>query len=150
LAQDPEILREGWLRAAAELENLRKRTAAEIGAARKEERIAILSALLEVMDNLERALDFDDAMHAQRPFARGVRAAYEQMLGLLKRFGAHPIEALGEAFDPHDHEALRTVDLPDQPPGVVAEVLQTGYRMSDGSVLRPAKVAVVQRPGNSA
>lgn len=149
LEYDPEILREGWLRTAAALDNLRKCTAAQVGAARGEERVALLRAFLEVVDNLERALVSDEAADADNAFVRGVQAVYDQMLALLKRFGAEPIKSLGEAFDPSCHEAVRTVDIPEGPQGRVAEVLQTGYRMSDGRVLRPAKVVVVQHPENS-
>ena len=149
LEVNPAILREGWLRAAAEADNLRKRMAVEKGAARKEERIALLRGFLEVVDNLERALAGDSAADVDDAFGRGIQAVYEQMLVLLKHFGAEPIEALGEKFDPACHDAVRTVVIPDQPHGAVCEVLQTGYRLSDGSVLRPAKVAVVQHPESS-
>jgi len=146
LEYDPEILREGWLRAAAELDNLRKRTVAEVAAARREERIGLLRAFLEVVDNLERALEAEGAADVDDVFVQGVQAVYDQMLVLLKHFGAEPIDALGEGFDPTYHEAIRTVDVPGQPQGMVAEVLQTGYRMDDGSVVRPARVVVVQHP----
>lgn len=147
LVCDPEILRDGWFRAAAELDNLRKRWSVEIEAARKEERTHLLRAFLAVVDNLERALASDRAACANEDFVGGVRVVHEQLLSLLKHFGAEPIEVLGQPFDPNFHEAVTCVDLPDQPEGTVSGVIQTGYLLDGKHVLRPSRVCVVQHSG---
>jgi molecular chaperone GrpE len=146
--EDADVLRERWLRVAAELDNLRKRTSRQIDAARREERETLLLGFLEVVDNFERALAAAGTEERGGPLADGVRSIHQQMLGLLNRFGAVPIDPLGQPFDPNYHEAVTCVDLPDQPDGTVAEVVQTGYRLDNEHVLRPARVYVVQHSGS--
>ena len=130
-----------WLRAAADLDNYRKRFGRELDRLRLAERGQILLAWLEVVDNMERALAAEGA--ASNPWFAGMEAIYQQMLGVLKRFGAEPFEAMGQMFDPRRHEAVATANLPDRPEGAIAEVVQTGYAW-DGRVLRPAKVIPVK------
>ena len=146
LREELETTRERWLRAAADLENMRKRTASQVENERRRERNAILSAFLGPVDNLERALDAhkDDPRSESdvNPWAEGVRAIREQMLDALKQFGAVPLEALGQPFDPNRHEAVARIEDPDRPDGTVAEVIEAGYALRDGTVLRPAKVVV--------
>ena len=137
---DPAVLREKWLRALAELDNLRKRMNNTIETALLNERRVILGAFLEVMDNLERAL----AAHAgeQNEWVQGTQAIHRQTGELFRRFDTEAMECLGKPFDPHLHEALARVPNAAKPENTIVEVVQAGYQFKDGTVLRPAKVVV--------
>ena len=131
-----------WLRAAADLDNYRKRFDREIARLRQIDRETVLRAWLEVVDNMERALCADGA--SSNPWYEGMEAIHQQMLDVLASFGCAPFVPMGEKFDPERHEAVATADLPDQPEGTIVEVTQTGYIL-DGKTLRPAKVIAVKR-----
>jgi len=137
---DPAVLREKWLRALAELDNLRKRMNNTIETALLNERRAILGAFLEVMDNLERAL----AAHVgeQNEWVQGVQAIHRQTGEIFRRFDTEAMECLDKPFDPHLHEALARVPDAAKPENTIVEVVQAGYQFKDGTVLRPAKVVV--------
>jgi molecular chaperone GrpE len=137
---DPAVLREKWLRALAEMDNLRKRMNSQIETTLLNERRAILSAFLEVMDNLERAL----AAHVgeQNEWVVGVQAVHRQTADLFRRFDVEQMDCLGKPFDPHLHEALTRIPAPDKPENTIVEVVQPGYTFKDGTVLRHAKVLV--------
>lgn len=137
---DAEAYRERWVRAAADLENLRKRTTREIELVRRTERESVLRAFLDVVDNLERAIDAHDSENDQ--WVEGVEAVRQQMLDVLKQFGVEPYDAMGEEFDPKRHEAVARVSLPGVPEGKIVEVTQAGYEIGDDTTLRPAKVIV--------
>jgi len=100
----------------------------------------VLAAFLEVQDSLEAAL----AAHKgeQNEWMDGLRSIFRQMSRILKDFDVEPIESLAQPFDPKLHEAVSRVPAPGQPDGIVVEVLRTGYRFGDGSLLRPAQVVV--------
>src|SRR5215470_11333772 len=97
--------------------------------------------LLEVLDNLDRSLE---AVPRERhdAFVDGVRLVRDQFLGKLSALGLEPLAALGERFDPNQHEAIGLVPVtePEQD-GVVMNVVRAGYRFGD-KVLRPAVVQV--------
>lgn len=141
-AGEAEGLRDKWLRAAADLDNLRKRTTRDIDAARARERENLLRSFLEVLDNLERALDTHGA--ESNPWLEGLEAIGQQMLGVLKQWGAAPFECIGESFDPRRHAAVATIRLAGKTPGEIVDVTQAGYAMTDGTILRPAQVIVAQ------
>lgn len=138
--QENAELQDKYLRAAAAIENARKQ-AERVATARAIDRLQKLYArLLEVADNLERALSF---AVADDPLAPGVRATLRQLLDVLRREGVVPIEiAPGAPFDPRFHEGVetRTGDVPEM---MVAEVRQPGYMFED-QVLRPARVVVIR------
>lgn len=140
---DPQVLKDRWLRAAAELDNMRKRTKKRIETERREERETLLRSFLEVLDNLERALD-SHAGEEPNSWIEGMAAIRQQMLDNLKRFDVEPFDDMGKPFDPNRHEAVAMAKRPDQPDGSVAEVVQVGYEFSDNSILRPAKVLVTR------
>jgi molecular chaperone GrpE len=137
---DAAVLREKWLRALAELDNLRKRMNNTIETALLNERRVILGAFLEVMDNLERAL----AAHVgeQNEWVQGTQAIHRQTGEIFRRFDVEPMDCLGKPFDPHLHEALARVPDAARPENTIVEVVQAGYQFKDGTVLRPAKVVV--------
>jgi molecular chaperone GrpE len=144
--EDPEALaeelRQRWIKTSADLDNLRKRLARDVEAARREERGTILTDLLGVIDNLERAID--SAAGVGEEWTEGMRGIRSQMLDVCRRFGVEPFDALRETFDPERHDAISTIDDPGLPEDAVSGVLLRGYQWSDGSVLRHAHVVVVR------
>lgn len=130
------------LRAAADLDNFRKRTAREREEAARHAAGPVVKDLIPAVDNLERALA---AAPADDPLADGVRMVLKQVEEALLRHGVEPRSALGEPFDPAIHEALATVPTADAAPGSV--VAQHGRAwMHHGRLLRPAMVAVAAAP----
>jgi molecular chaperone GrpE len=123
------------LRWQAEAENVRKRADRRAEIQIQRERRRLLTHLLTVADNLERALvhaDGDALLHA------GVKLSLDDLRAVLAQEGVAPLEALGQPFDPNLHEAVST----DGSGGDrVAQVLRTGYTL-DGELLRPARVVV--------
>jgi molecular chaperone GrpE len=144
LVEDAAVLKDRWLRAAAELQNLRKRTAREIALENRREREKLLGEFMEVVDNLERALGSEQSEH--NAWYEGMDAIREQMLDLLKRNGVVPFDAAGERFDPGRHEASGKVEMPGLATGAIVDVLERGYEREDGTVVRPAKVIVAKNP----
>ncbi|MBX3730161.1 MAG: nucleotide exchange factor GrpE [Candidatus Sumerlaeia bacterium] len=136
-AGEPEVP-EAVLRLAAELDNLRRRTKRDIDFARRQERKKLLRAVLEVLDNFERALTAAE----DNPLREGLEGIRHQMLDMLKRFGVEPIAAQDADFDPERHDAVATAEVPDVPAGKVVEVVQPGYMLDCGDVVRPARVVV--------
>ena len=106
----------------------------------------ILSELLEIADNFERALQHSDgAEGANGAVTDGTRMIYGQLKTLLERHGVTPIESVGQRFDPNLHEALLQVASDEYDEGVVAQEVTRGY-MIDDRVLRHARVAVSKGP----
>jgi molecular chaperone GrpE len=129
------------LRALADLDNLRKRCARQVGEAREQARADVARQWLPVVDNLERALAHSQADPAV--ILDGVRAVRQQALQVLAGLGFPRREDIGESFDPARHEAVATRPDPDAPDGSVVEVLQAGYGNGDRQ-LRPAQVVVAK------
>ena len=131
-------------RLAADFDNYRKRVAreSEVQASRATE--SLVSELLPVLDNLERALDASEH-HEEAKVAEGVQFVKQQLAGALARRGLEEIPCEpGDEFDPHVHEALSHTPS-DQPEGAVAAVWQRGYRLGD-RVVRAARVVVSSGP----
>jgi molecular chaperone GrpE len=132
--------------AAAEFEESRARLRREIGKDLERGRREILADLLEVVDNLDRALDAARANTGNTvdSLIQGVDIVRRQFLSKLEGFGVTRIESEGQAFDPSIHEAISAVPATDAlPDGTVAGVVRQGYRIGD-DVLRPATVAVAK------
>ncbi len=142
LEEDLAAEHDRLLRAAADLENFRKRVARERDEAARNAAGPVVKDLLPAVDNLERALA---AAPPGDPLADGVRMVLRQVEEALARHGIEARSALGEPFDPAIHEALATVPTADAPPGTV--VAQHGRAwMQHGRLLRPAMVAVAAAP----
>jgi len=129
-------LEDCWKRAAADLDNYRKRFDRELDCLRQLDRETIFRAWLSVVDDMERALCSQGA--SASPWYEGMEAIHARMLAVLDQFGVKPFVPTGETFDPDRHEAVATANLPDQPEGKIVEVVQAGYLL-DGKVLRPAR-----------
>lgn len=128
------------LRALADLENFRRRTEREAGGARRAGQSEVLLPLLDVHDNLERALA---AGSTDPAFLRGVEAIAEQLRRIVTSLGAVPIPSVGTLFDPRLHEAVGTAPAIDHPSDTVVTEVRRGFLL-DGEVLRPAQVVVAQ------
>jgi molecular chaperone GrpE len=141
-------LRDRLVRSLAEMENLRKRTAREIVDSRQYAVTSFARDMLNVADNLTRAIaavpaDARAADPALSNLMDGVEATERGLAQTLTKFGVRTIEAKGEKFNPEFHQAMYEVESADVPPGAVADVVQTGYTIGD-RVLRPAMVAVAK------
>ncbi|MFH0916374.1 MAG: nucleotide exchange factor GrpE [bacterium] len=137
--RERDTLSDSLLRLRAEFENFRRRAARELIEARDRAQGELLNDLLPVLDNLERALDAAEH-HDESKVLGGVRMTRDLFVDLLRRSGVEEIETVGVPFDPHVHDAM-LVQSSDQDEGVIAAVLERGYRQGD-RVLRPARVAV--------
>ncbi len=127
-------------RSRAEFANFQKRTKAQ---AEQNQAYAVSNLALDlvgVLDNFERALEAARGSGAQG-IVEGLDLVHRQLLSALAKHGVEPIPALGEPFDPNQHEALLKQPSANHPPGTVVAELGRGYRMKD-RVLRPTKVAV--------
>lgn len=132
-----------YLRAAADLENLRKRQKREIDDARLETKQKVLKEMLPVVDNLERAIEHaGEADASVKPIVEGVQLVLRQFSTAFERLGVQPVEAMGQPFDPNLHEAISQQES-DAAPGTIVQVLQRGYRSGD-RLLRPALVVVAK------
>lgn len=137
-AQNAELA-EQYLRAKAEVENMRRRTEEEVAKVRKFAVEGFAESLLPVLDSLEAGLAIQEATVQQ--IREGAEATLKQLQSALNRNKVLPIApAAGEKFDPHQHQAISMVPA-DQEPNTVVSVLQKGYLISE-RVLRPALVTV--------
>jgi molecular chaperone GrpE len=129
------------LRLAADFDNYKKRVARE-----REEYVALANArllteLLPVIDDLERALSAAEE-HEEAQLEEGVRLVHRSLAALLERQGIELIETDGK-FDPHVHEALLSQPSEEAESGAVINVVQKGYKLGD-RVVRPARVIVAE------
>jgi molecular chaperone GrpE len=135
-----------YLRAAADMENMRKRQKRELDDAKFETKNKVLKEMLPVVDNLERAIEHAVAGAAgggeKNAIVEGVQLVLRQFTTAFERLDVTPIDAMGQPFDPNLHEAISQQES-DQPPGTVVQVLQRGYRAGD-RLLRPALVVVAK------
>ena len=131
------------LRALADLDNVRKRCAAQVSRAEAETRAAVTRQWLAVVDNLDLALEHAEADPAS--IVDGVRAVRAQALDILARLGFARRDDRGARFDPARHEAVAARPDPEAKADMVAEVVRPAYGEGDHQ-LRPAQV-VVARPG---
>lgn len=133
-----------YRQASAEFEEARLRLRREISKDIERARREILADLLDVVDNLDRAIDAARQSPNADSLLQGVDMVRRQFLGKLEGFGVKPIDSANAQFDPQMHEAVSTVPAasPDQD-GQVVGVIRRGYRIGD-DVLRPAAVAVAK------
>jgi molecular chaperone GrpE len=137
--------KENWdryLRAAADLENLRKRQRREIDDVKLETKGKVLKEMLPVVDNLERAIEHATTIGEKNPIVDGVQLVLRQFTTAFERLEVTQIEAMGKPFDPNMHEAISQLES-DEPPGTVVQVLQRGYKAGE-RLLRPVLVVVAK------
>ena len=138
-------LKDAWLRARADVENVRKQAANDVARAHKYAIERFATDLLQVKDSLESALATKDAM--PEALRSGVELTLKQLAAAFEKAQIAEIDPAGEKFDPHQHMAMTAVDSP-EPPNTVVRVFQKGYRLQD-RILRPALVAVSKAPEDS-
>jgi molecular chaperone GrpE len=131
-----------YLRAVAELDNFRKRSARDVETARKFGAEKLAQALLPVRDSLEAGLAAAHTADAAT-LVDGIRATLRLLDDAFATAGIREIAPHGEPFDPHKHEALSVLPAPDVEPNTVIEVVQKGYELND-RLLRAAKVIVAR------
>lgn len=151
LSSEIDSLRERLMRALAETENTRRQGERRAQDAQQYAIAKFARELLQVVDNLRRAIDVGatdaEAGKGAAGLIEGVAATDRILTQILNRFGIREINALNEPFDPGKHEAVMETDQTEQPPGSVVQVLENGYTLHD-RLLRPARV-VVAKPQQS-
>jgi molecular chaperone GrpE len=129
---------DAWLRAKAEAENVRRRAQADVSNAHKYAVENFSTELLTVMDSLDAALAVENA--SVENFKNGMELTQKQLVTVFDKFNIKAIDPAGEKFDPHQHQAMCTVDS-ELEPNTVVQVMQKGYKLHE-RVIRPALVTV--------
>jgi len=146
-AAEAAEFRDRWLRAEAEIQNVRRRAAREREELRRELEDRWLLEAAALLDDLDRGLAAARESGAPDAWIRGFELAGGRIRELLERHGVSVVEPAGQPFDPRFHEALLEVEPPaGAAPGTVAHVVSRGYAR-DGRSLRAARVAVARAPG---
>lgn len=138
-------LKDAWLRARADVENVRRQGANDVARAHKYAIERFAGDLLPVKDALESALASGAA--APEALIAGVELTLKQLVAAFDKAQVAVIDPAGQKFDPHQHQAMTTLESP-APANTVVQVFQKGYRLND-RVLRPALVAVAKAPDNA-
>lgn len=133
--------RQQLLRGQADLENYQKRSQRELAEQRRYAALPLARELLNVTDNLQRAIEAAVEAGESEQLVSGVQMVAEQLALILSQYDCLLIDAEGKEFDPNLHEAIGQVPSQDHPPGTVVQVTQAGYRMHD-RVVRPSQVLV--------
>ena len=142
LRREADEHRDRYLRAIAELDNLRKRTAREIEQARRFGAERLAQGVLPVRDSLEAGVAAAEKA-GEAALAEGQRATLRLLDDAFASVGIREIDPRGEPFDPNKHEALSLLPAPDVAPNTVLEVIQKGYELND-RLLRAARVIVAR------
>lgn len=135
---------ERYLRAAAELDNVRKRASRDVEKARKFALESFGRDLLDVRDSLEMGLAAAETADADS-LREGSAATLKLLETVMERFGVEQLDPAGEPFDPELHEAMTMQPSADAEPNSVLTVIQKGYTLN-GRLLRPARVIVAVPP----
>jgi molecular chaperone GrpE len=147
LTKEATEARDKMLRTLAEMENLRKRTTREVADARTYAITGFARDVLDIADNLQRALDAvpAEARAAAEPglkaLIEGVELTERSLLNALEKNGVKKFDPAGQKFDPNFQQAMFEVPDPSVPAGTVVQVIQAGFMIGD-RVLRPALVGV--------
>jgi len=149
LERQLEEAKSGALYAAAEMQNLRRRMEKELADTRSYAAAGFARDMLAIKDHLDRALAaVGEELRADKTasnFLAGIEATSRELDAVFQRNGIERVKSVGEALDPHRHQAM--IEMPsDEEPGTIVEEMQPGYVMKD-RLLRPALVAVAKKPG---
>jgi molecular chaperone GrpE len=131
------------LRKTAEFDNYRKRTERERLQLSEAAAADLIEELLPLVDDMERALKAEGGSEGAEAIRRGVELIYKRLLDTLRKRGVKPLEALGQDFDPHFHQAVAYEPAEGRRDGEVIEVFRPGYMLGD-RLLRPAMVKVAK------
>ncbi|MGH2427655.1 MAG: nucleotide exchange factor GrpE [Candidatus Limnocylindria bacterium] len=133
-----------WQRSAADFSNFKRRTDEERTIIAQFANASLITKLLAVLDDFDRALD-SIPPDAHESWAEGVQLVERKLRTLLESEGVTPIQATGQPFDPNLHEAVVHEETADHPDNQVIDELQRGYRLHD-RVIRPSLVRVANNP----
>ena len=134
-------LKEDVLRAQAEVQNVRRRAEGDVEKAHKFSTEKFARELLNVVDNLDRAMAMSPDDEVVKPFLEGIEMTHKSFIDTLNKFKVEQINPEGHPFDPELHQAISMVEAPDAEPNTVLNVVQKGYT-NHGRLLRPAMVVV--------
>lgn len=143
LAQTRQEAAENWnkyLRERADWENFRKRQERVVADRVLQQKKVLLNNLLSVMDNMERALSYQETLDRQE-LQQALRMVQWQMNEVMRGEGLSPVPTVGETFNPYIHEAIEAIENSDKPEGTIIEEVLKGYTLGD-ETLRPARVKV--------
>lgn len=143
LAQAKQEATDNWnkyARERAEMDNFRKRQERIASDRIAREKKTLIHKVLEVMDNVERGLVYQETMDKQA-LQHTLRMLLWQLNEVMRGEGLVPVPTLGEHFDPYIHEAIEAVENSDKPEGTIVEEVLKGYKMGE-ETLRPARVKV--------
>ena len=130
-------------RAQADFENYKKRTEKERQYASQKELEKLVSDLLPIIDNLDRALAASKKNHDLESLISGIEMTQKNLCSILEKEGLKEIECLEKEFEPNLHEAMMTIESKDHKDNTVCEELEKGYIFKD-KLIRPAKVKVTK------
>ncbi len=129
-----------FLRTLAEYDNYRKRSVREKEQAYADSKASVLSEILPVLDNFERAAGNRDA--SLEDYQKGIDMIFKQFQDILTKLGVESFGEKGETFDPNLHSAVMHTEEEGEPENTISEVFSKGYKLGD-KILRPAVVKVV-------
>ncbi|WP_167399204.1 nucleotide exchange factor GrpE [Planococcus maitriensis] len=130
-----------YLRLLADYDNFKRRTKKDQELAKQFRSQSLLTDLLPVLDNFDRALAVEAKSEESASLLKGLEMVKKSLIDAVTAEGLEEIKAVGEPFDPHFHQAVIQENDPDSEPGTVLQELQKGYTLN-GRVLRPAMVKV--------
>lgn len=153
LQSELDQVKDQMIRAVAEAENTRRRAVKERENASKYAVSAFAKDVLDVSDNLRRALDAtpDELLEADprvKTLMDGIEATERTLLRSFEKHGIEKIEPLDQPFDPNFHEVMFEAPVPGKPGGLVMQVVEPGYVLN-GRILRPARVGVTKDDGSA-
>lgn len=138
--------KESVIRAAAEVDNIRRRAAQDVEKAHKFALEKFANELLPVIDNLERAVEFSDKENeALKPLVEGVELTQKTFIDSVAKFGVEVVNPQGEKFNAEFHQAMSMQPSDEVEPNTVIAVMQKGFTLN-GRLLRPAMVMVSKAP----
>ena len=150
--EEVDNFKDQYLRAKAEMENVRRRAETDLSNAHKYAIERFAAEVLTVKDSLELAQAIDiqsENAEAVAKMHEGLELTLKQLDSIFEKFALVTLEPKGEKFDPERHQAMTMVESQDVEPNHVVEVVQKGYLLN-GRVLRPAMVIVARAPANEA
>lgn len=152
LESDLAVMKDNWLRAKADTENIRKRAERDMQETRKYAVAAFAGDVINVAENLFRAMESipEDVVNQEgeglvKTVYAGVDMTLKQLMDMFERHGIKRVNPLGQPFDHNYHQAVTQIETPDSAPGTVVQVMQAGYMIHD-RLLRPAMVGVAKAP----
>ncbi len=143
--EEEESLRDQFVRLQADFANFRNRTQRERIELYQRANEDLLLEILPVLDHYEMGLQTAEQHDADKAVVDGFKLVFDQFQNVLKKFNVEPVDAVGEAFDPHKHEALTHMPSDEYPAEVCSNQIRRGYMFGD-KLLRAAQVVVSSGP----